>query len=338
LELDLLPPVHLLMSTSVTQVAEFPASNGLVLGKSAAIRILNALVPEIARTDIPVLLMGESGTGKDVYGQWIHRLSNHSQTPMKKLSCRTMEAGELLAYIKNLQNGNASHAQDAVRTLFLDGIDEADLACQKILISLLPDGEPHEAGSKRLRVIASAVRNLEKESEEGRFRRELYFRISAVSVHLPPLRDRVEDTPGLLQHFLAKYAAELGRDVPTISDEDMEFLQGRDWPGNVRELENLARKMVVLGDSRKALDDLRGKPQREPVPAPRPTNLSLKVAARAASREAERELIAKALEHTHWNRKRAARDLQISYKSLLYKIKQIGLDRAQKETSVKEDQ
>jgi len=325
------------MSTSATQVADLATYNGLVFGQSVAIRGLNTMLPEIARTDIPVLLMGESGTGKEVYGRLIHRLSKHWQTPMDKLSCRTLEAGELLAYIKAFQNGSAGYGQDGVRTLFLDGIDEADLACQKMLISLLPDGDSSELDGKRVRLIASAVRNLEKESDDGRFRRELYFRISGVCVHLPPLRERTEDIHELLQHFLSKYASELGRGIPPISEEETEFLQGHHWPGNVRELENLARKIVALGDTRKVVDDLRDRP-KPAAPSQQPASFSLKVAARAASREAERDLISKALERTHWNRKRAARDLQISYKSLLYKIKQIGLDGAQKEAGGKEGQ
>jgi two-component system response regulator AtoC len=111
----------------------------------------------------------------------------------------------------------------------------------------------------------------------------------------------------------------------------MEFLRTHEWPGNVRELENLARKIAVLGDSRKAIDDLQDKPKVEPEPPNEPRSFSLKVAARAASRKAERDLISQALERTRWNRKRAARDLQISYKSLLYKIKQTGLDGKQRE-------
>lgn len=326
------------MGTSASPVAELSASNTLVFGQSPAMRNVNALVSEIAPTDIPVLLMGESGTGKDVYVHWIHRLSNHSKTPIQRISCRTLEAGELLAYIKHLQNGRAPHPNDGITTLFLDGVDEADSACQKMLISLLPEGDAGENGKGRVRLIASSVRNLEKESDEGRFRRELYFRINGVCIHLPPLRDRAEDIPGLMEHFLAKYAAELGRTVPATRDSDMEFLQTHNWPGNIRELENLARKIVILGDSRKAVDELRGKPKAEATQPHHAANLSLKAASRTASRQAERDLISIALERTHWNRKRAARDLQISYKSLLYKIKQIGLDRTQKETGEKESQ
>ena len=336
LEGDLLPCLRPHMSTSATRVVDFAVNNGFVSGRSAAIRSLNATLPDIACTDVPVLLTGESGTGKEVYGRLIHRLSKHSQTPMNKLSCRTLDASELLGYIKALQNESSGNGQNGTRTLFLDGIDEANLECQKILISLLPDGEGSE-NAKHIRLIASATRNLDRDSEEGRFRRELYFRISGVCVQLPPLRERAEDLPELLEHFLAKYAAELGRELPVVSDSELHFLQQHSWPGNVRELENVARKMVILGDSAKAIQDLRGEPKPERSQDGQATS-SLKVAARAASRQAERDLISKALERTHWNRKRAARDLQISYKSLLYKIKQIGLDGTSKGNIVKEGQ
>lgn len=335
MESHLLLQTHQDMSTCATQVADTATDDTLVFGHSAAIRSLNAELPEIARSDIPILLIGESGTGKEVYGRLIHRLSNHRHAPMHKLSCRTLETSELLAYIKEFQNGSAP--QHPVRTLFLDGIDEADLTVQKILISLMPDGE-NETGKKHIRLIASAVRDLDRESDEGRFRRELYFRINGVCVHLPPLRERTDDIPELLRHFLAKYSAELARSISPISDEQMRILQKREWPGNVRELENLARKIVLLGDSQKAIDDLRDKPKLESARRQPSESFPLKVAARAASRQAERDLISQALERTHWNRKRAARDLQISYKSLLYKIKQIGLDRAHKDAGAKEGQ
>jgi len=319
------------MTASPDRAVDRTASTGFVYGHSPAIQGLNAIVEEVARTNIPVLLTGESGTGKEVYGRLIHRLSKNRHKPLKKLSCRALEPGEFFAQLKSDWCGDGNGGEDGVRTVFLDGIDELDPACQKFLLSLLPDGESDEGAHNQVRLIACTCRNLEKEIEIGRFRRELYFRISGVCLHLPPLRDRREDILVLMEHFLAKHAAELGREVPVVSEQEIEFLRTHDWPGNVRELENLARKIAVLGDSRKAIDDLQGKPKVEPELPDEPRSFSLKVAARAASRKAERDLISQALERTRWNRKRAARDLQISYKSLLYKIKQTGLDGKQRE-------
>lgn len=305
------------------------AKTTFVAGCSPAIRGLNAIVGDVARTNIPVLLMGESGTGKEVYGRLIHRLSKQSHTPLKKLSCRTREAGDFLAQLKSELRNDDEEPEDFARTLFLDGIDELDLACQRVLLSLLPDGESDENGYNGARLIASTSQNLEKEMEAGRFRGELYFRINGVCLRLPPLRDRSEDVLPLTEHFLTKYAAELGHKIPTLSDKEREFLVRHTWPGNVRELENLARKIVLLGDARKAIQELQEMPKSEPAHAEESRSFSLKVAARAASRQTERDLISKALERTHWNRKRAAQQLQISYKSLLYKIKQAGLEENQ---------
>src|SRR3981189_2629780 len=191
---------------------------------------------------------------------------------------------------------------------------------------LLPDGEPSGGnGEKGSRFISSTSRNLEKEVEAGRFRRELYFRINGVILRLPPLRERKEDMPALLEYFLAKHSNELKKDAPELSSDARELMASYDWPGNIRELGNLAKKIVAVGDPMLALGDLRATYAGAPVTSEGPHVSSLKVAARAASRRTERELILKALEPTHWNRKRAARELQISYKSLLYKIKQIGV-------------
>ncbi len=316
------------MSTSLSH-AHQSAKSAFVAGCSPSIRGLNAIVREVARTNIPVLLMGESGTGKEVYGRLIHRLSKHCHTPLKKLSCRTLEAEEFLAQLRSDLRGSDERPEDVVRTLFLDGIDELDLACQKVLLSLLPDGESDENVRNSARLIASTSRNLEKEMEAGRFRSELYFRINGVCLRLPPLRDRREDILPLMEHFLTKYKAELVRNLPVLSNKEREMLVGHAWPGNVRELENLARKIVVLGDAGKAIQELQEMPKPEPTHAEESRSLSLKMAARAASRQTERDLISKALERTHWNRKRAAQQLQISYKSLLYKIKQTGLEGKQ---------
>lgn len=300
------------------------SSSTLVMGRSSAIQDVNSLVGQIARTNIPVLLMGESGTGKEVYGRMIHQLSNYGHMRLKKVSCRAVEPVELLTLKLDLRKGVEDSA-DGVGTLFLDGIDELDPECQKILLSILPDGEADENNPNRVRLIASTSRNLEKQIESGRFRRELFFRINGVCVHLPPLRDRKEDIHLFVDYFLAKHASELGREAPVLTDTEMEFLMMHDWLGNVRELENLARRVVLLCDSGKAIQELREKPMLESGHWEEPRSLSLKAAARTASRRAERDLIAKALELTHWNRKRAAQQLQISYKSLLYKIKQTGL-------------
>ena len=317
------------MRASLNQPDGFALDLGFVCGDSPAIEGLNATIREIAAADIPVLLVGESGTGKEVYGRVIHRLSNNSHALLKKLSCRTLEPVELAAHWGNRRDGSIQSDSD-LQTLFLDGIDELDSECQKVLISLLPDGEYTGNGTKQGRLISSCCRNLEQEIEAGRFRRELYFRISGVCLQLPALRDRKEDIPALMEYFLARHAAP-GRRIPVLCQAEIAILMKHDWPGNIRELENLAKRMIALGGASRALDGFQPIAKAESRISEMPQEFSLKVAARAASRQAERELILKALEKTRWNRKRAASDLQISYKSLLYKIKQTGLEAAKRE-------
>jgi two-component system response regulator AtoC len=185
-----------------------------------------------------------------------------------------------------------------------------------------------------MRIISSTTRNLEEEMRNGRFREELYYRINGVNLRLPPLRQRKDDISGLLDFFLKRYASLFGRPEPHLSSPTMDLLMRHSWPGNIRELENVARKIVALGNEQLAIGDLSiGTVPKvaESTPVLSSGNghaaaRSLKEASREASRHAEREMILKQLEKTHWNRKRTARDLQISYKALLYKLKQLGLD------------
>ena len=315
------------MTTIAIHTVEAWTDAGLVRGQAADVRSLNAVVEEIAQTDIPVLLVGESGTGKEVYARLIHRLSGLGEALLKKVSCAALDAGRLLGEVKKeCMAGNASR-EASPRTLFLDGVHELDAVCQRALLSLLPDGEPKGCTGKTMpRFISSTSRNLENEIEAGRFRRELYFRINGVVLRLPPLRERKEDIPALLEYFFQKHSMELKRNTPELNSDALKLVESYDWPGNIRELENLAKKIVAVGDPALALADLRATRVAVHENDDSSSVSSLKVASRAASRHAERELIQNALERTHWNRKRAAQDLQISYKSLLYKIKETGLE------------
>jgi two-component system response regulator AtoC len=311
-----------------TQTFAYLAGPAFVYGQGAVIHSLNVLASEIARTDIPVLLVGESGTGKDVYARLIHRLSGRSEAGLTKISCAALDAGQLLSEVRAAFQSAGDGADVRARTVFLDGVHELDSACQRVLLSLLPDGEAKSGGASGItRVVSSTSCNFEKEIEAGRFRLELYFRINGIILRLPPLRDRKEDIPDLLECLLVKHANELKKNAPELSREARKILFAYDWPGNIRELENVARNIVAVGDAGLALGDLRVSQVSQPAASEGLNVPSLKVAARAASRRTERELILKALERTHWNRKRAARDLQISYKSLLHKIKQIGTTR-----------
>jgi len=314
------------MSSPTISTSELPAEDGFVFGQGKAMEALNAKVMEIARTDIPVLILGESGTGKEVYARLLHRLSRCCDSPLIKIRCSILDPSRLLEQCRDglLPTPTPNHPG----TLFLDSVDELDLACQRVLLSMLPEGQAKNVGGSSVRrLICSSGRNLEEDVKAGRFRKELYFRINGVSVRLPSLRERKEDIPTLMDLFLAKYATLLLREIPAVEGVSMQQLFAHDWPGNIRELENVARKMVALGESKTALEELRTVWHGETNTKAATGISSLKTAARAALRRTERELILKALERTHWNRKRAAQELQISYKSLLSKIKQGGLER-----------
>src|SRR6266446_5335550 len=315
------------MSRIATKSLKPSTSTGFVYGQALAVQSLNALIQEIAETDLPILLVGESGTGKEIYARLIHRLSGLCEAPLNKVNCAALDAGRLLAELREELLSSGGNGEAAPRTLFLDGVHELDATTQRALLSLLPDGEPKgNPGKPAPRFIFSTSRNLEKEIEAGRFRRELYFRINGVILRLPPLRERKEDIPALLESFFLKHSSELKKNIPELNSDAHALLDSYDWPGNIRELENVVKKIVAVGDPVLALADLRATRVAIQVNDESWRGSSLKVASRAASRRTERELIQKALEVTHWNRKRAAQDLQISYKSLLYKIKQTGLE------------
>jgi two-component system, NtrC family, response regulator AtoC len=314
-----------------------PGYRYFVHGASPAMLALERTIADIASTNIPVLLVGESGTGKEVVALEIHRLSKHRNEPFVKCGCSGLTGDALAARLESAE-GAADEELASRGTLFLDGINHLDPAAQGRLLHLLPDagGAPPQ-GCHSMRVISSTTRNLEDEMKGGRFREELYYRINGVHLPLPPLRERKEDIPALVQFFLKKYTSLFERPEPKISDSTMSLLMRNSWPGNIRELENVIRKIVALGDEHLATHDLsaeNGRASSSPVISSKiPENGSAKIpsgslkeAARAASRQAERAMILNQLERTHWNRKRAARELQISYKALLYKLKQLGLE------------
>jgi two-component system, NtrC family, response regulator AtoC len=318
------------MATGVNHGFDIQTGSGFVYGRSEAILLVNDIVGEISRTDIPVLLQGESGTGKDVYARLIHQLSAVRALPLVKLNCTVLAPGELLAQVKTSLAGKwTGEPPESAGTLYLDGIDELDLDCQRVLLAMLQEREMSSGGTMGFRLICTATKNLDREIGLGRFRRELYFRINGACVKLPALRNRKEDVTALMEYFLEKHAGEVGKPIPTLSQDEEDLLRSYEWPGNIRELANLARKVVALGQSRAAITELKRPERVRSNRAEYSGGESLKVVAKEASRVAERDLILRALERTHWNRKRAARELQVSYKALLYKIKQMDVDGAQ---------
>ena len=301
---------------------------GWISGTSTAMRTLESAIGEIASTEIPVLLIGESGSGKEMLAKRVHQLSEHRHESLRRIPCASTTAMDLSVALGLHSNGENKAPSRTHGTVFFDEISELDAACQRYLLSTLPDGDGcARRGMIEARVISTTSKNLDEEMRAGRFRSELYYRINGVCLRLPALRDRKEDIPPLVEALIIKHASLLGRPRPSVSSRTLEVFRKYSWPGNIRELENMIIKIVALSDENLATQELEralSEPRRNPaVEAP---SYSLKAAARAASREAERELIMKALARTRWNRKRAAQELQISYKSLLYKLKQIGFE------------
>ncbi len=287
---------------------------------------LESVISEIAPTNIPVLLVGESGTGKEIFANRVHQLSGRREELLARISCAAMNPAAFSQELGMNENGTGETKTGAFGTVFFDEISELDSVCQRNLLCALPDGDAGDRrGVMKARVISTTSRNLDEEIRAGRFRSELYYRINGVCLRLPPLRERKEDITLLAEFFLSKHARRLGRTRPAVSRRTLDAFLNHSWPGNIRELENVVKKIVALGDEQLAVGELTsgtsGAGKTEAVTV---RSHSLKVAARAASREAERELILEALTRTRWNRKRAAQELQISYKSLLYKLKQIG--------------
>jgi len=302
-----------------------PSGQGdtFVRGLSPAMLTLESVIGDIARTNIPVLLVGESGSGKQMFARRLHLLSLRADEEMAKVACASMKIAEFSADIE-------SQGSRGVGTVLFDEISELDSACQRYLLHSLPDGDEHpRPKTLAARVISTTSRNLDEEMRAGRFRSELFYRMNGVCLRLPPLRERKKDILSLAEFFMIKHATLFGRPRRALSSRTLQIFLEYNWPGNIRQLENVVKNIVALGDEDLSVAELPAGPLEKRRANGAPRSDSLKAVAKAASREAERELILRALERTRWNRKRAARELQISYKSLLYKLKQIGLQDAE---------
>jgi two-component system response regulator AtoC len=284
---------------------------------SPAMRSIEQVMADIAPTEIPVVLIGESGTGKDVVALHLHRHSARRRQTFRKILGSSATPEQLS--LEGMDRGAG--------TLYLDEVADLSPAGQTRLLQSLAEREL-SGSAPPPRLICGTTRNLEDMMRAGRFREELYFRLNGVCLRLLPLRHRREDIPLLAEHFLRKYAALFGRPQPALSAQEIQALQEHPWPGNIRELENAMKKAVVLGEEVFQFVESGAGPGSLPAWEAKSNGVSLKEAARAASRQAEREMILKALARTRWNRKRAAMELRISYKALLYKLKQIGPEEA----------
>ena len=296
-----------------------PAGLAFVEGVSASMRPVEAVIRELAQSDVPVLVLAEPGAGKHATAQRIHQMSRRHAQPFRWFQCLGLDPEELQILQEQETEENAG-------TIYLQELADLGAEGQTRLLDELPQSHGQgSAGNHRARLICGSSRDLEVEVKRGRLREDLYYRISGVCLRLPPLRQRKDDIAFLMGHFLRKYARDFRRSVPDLSAETLRLFLDYSWPGNLQELEDAARVLVALGDEQVALGGLRAL-LRKPEPGNGGAGVSLKAASRAASREAEKELILNALTRTRWNRRRAAEELQISYKALLYKLKQIGFE------------
>lgn len=309
----------------------------IFFGTSAIMAATRERLSRVANTNIPVLLQGESGTGKEVLAKLLHGHSNRARHPWVKVSCpaipNTLLESELFGFEKGAFTGAYATKQGRVEmshmgTLFLDEVGSLDLSVQSKLLQLLQDGQFTRVGghqSRRVdaRLVCSATGNLKQQTKEGSFRLDLLFRINAVTIELPPLRERTKDIPILVDYFLDMYSRAYRTDPKPLSRELMRTLLRYKWPGNIRELENSIRSYVLVGNEETIAAEL--SPSRPAMPSMEidlAHPVSLKEIVKAASHDMERVIILKVLQANGWNRRKTAKWLKISYRSLLYKLQE----------------
>jgi two-component system response regulator AtoC len=310
------------------------------------------ILEQVSDADVTILIHGESGVGKEVVARTTHEFSTRREQRFVKVNCAALPEelleSELFGYERGAFTGASSRKAGKFEvasggTMFLDEIAEMSPKLQAKLLQVLQDGEFSRLGGDvdvhvDVRVLAATNRNLEEMVRQGTFREDLYYRLNVVNVCVPPLRERKEEIPVLVEHFLQMYSAKYGRQRNPISDRLMRGFLAYRWPGNVRELENMLKRIVVLQSEDAIADEIFGAPMPTAAPAPSvPLAVesavsegesgpqSLRDIGRRAARDAEREALKRVLYQTNWNRKKAARILEVSYKTLLQKIKECGL-------------
>jgi two-component system, NtrC family, response regulator AtoC len=327
------------VSALIQPLGEMPPES-VIFGSSDAMHALRERLAKIAGANVPVLIQGESGTGKDIIARMIHASSPWKTGPWVKVNCPaipgTLLESELFGYEKGAFTGAYGSKPGRVEmahrgTLFLDEISELDMALQSKLLQLLQDGQFCRIGAQEdkkveVRVVCATNRKLEEEIISGTFRSDLFYRINVVNLHIPALRERSSDIPQLVSYFVEYYNRKFNARAVMPSAELMKSLKKYHWPGNIRELENLMKRYVILGSEDSISGDLRPQePDFFTADIPVDGQVSLKKITRQAVHELERKIILKVLQHHHWNRKQAAKALSISYRALLYKIRDAGL-------------
>ena len=302
-------------------------------------REIASIIDSIADTDTTVLIRGESGVGKDLIARAVHLASTRREGPFVKVNCAAIPHGLLESELFGHEKGafTGAHRRKPGQfeyankgTIYLDEIGELPLALQAKLLHVLQDFRFSRIGGYGLvqvnaRVIAATNRDLEDAMKRGEFREDLYYRLNVVEIRVPPLRERREEIPILATWFLAKFNTQYGRHKE-LRPETLARLREYSWSGNVRELENIIRRLVVLSDGEQVIEALVARSRTRSVDMVYPIiTESLREIARRGAREAERNALAEVLERVNWNRAEASRILKVSYKTLLNKICECGL-------------
>ncbi len=315
-----------------------------ILGRSSALLYVLDMASRAAQTDSTVLIRGETGTGKELLAKAIHFNSPRKDKPFVTINCgaipKDLLESELFGHLKGSFTGATAHKKGKVEladggTLFLDEIGELPLELQVKLLRLLQQGEIEKIGATEpqivdVRVIAATHRNLAAMAEDGTFREDLYYRLAVIPLEMPPLRERAEDIPELVDHFLLKTKVKHKREKLTLPASLLPYFSAYRWPGNIRELENVIERLVVLtrGDEI-TLNDLPDFLRRE---RPSLDALHLDLPEEGISLEAvERELILRALKKFNWNQTQAAKYLDLSRKTLIYRMEKYGIREEQEQ-------
>ncbi len=326
------------------------------IGDSVAMQNVRSIVEQVADSELSVLIRGESGTGKEIVARLCHQLSSRKNKPYLKVNCaaipRDLLEAELFGYEKGAFTGAHKNKQGRFEladkgTIFLDEIGDMPMELQSKLLQVLEQQEFVRVGGIHnihvdVRIICATNRNLERAIKEQGFRDDLFYRLNEITVFLPPLRDRAEDIPLLVNHFVEKYNEQYDKSFDNFLPETIDRLVKFHWPGNVRQLENMIKQVVVRGDEAVIADLIStaasgaiavASINPEPVAAsnPGPANsenptYSLKERIGKTVAGEEKKLIGEVLNKTNWNRRKAAELLEISYRSLLYKIKDYNLN------------
>jgi len=335
-----------------------------IIGVSKNIQKIRALIDQVADTGLNTVINGETGVGKELVVQNLYQKSNRIGKPFVKVNCAalpdTLLESEMFGYepgaftgAERRKRGKFEQANGGL--LFLDEIGDMSLPLQSKLLHVLQGGDFSPLGSEKsvkmgAWVVAATNHELDTDMVNGEFREDLYYRLSTIKIHIEPLRSRPEDIPHLIDYYVKNYAAQFdGKALFTPSQAVIDKLAAYRWPGNVRELQNVLKRLMILGNGEDSLDEmLMGPPARTrggglPAAADQPpspmeflgfdinqppdlSSLSLKKIKKKAMDHVEREVIAYVLDKTGWNRSKATKVLNISYKTLLYKIRDLGIE------------